>query len=329
MVQAMRRESLREERRRAERKEMRKMVRAAARRASRTSEQPARQGNSYDECAGLPVAHLCGSCGWLHWFKKADDPTRASNDRTPRTEACPQCMALAWHDLRDPNVAQMVLDSEIFVQQERARLRGRLIRQVLLLASTFAASAALIAKGATLTLLVLGFVITGLTIRFTKTLGQLLAERKTKAARWKTPQAADRTKLHTSEPVTCTGEPSLRAPVSGRPCLAYQLEVCWQQPQGTSFPRSALLEQRNAELRLEAGRTFAVGKDELELHLIREPVEPTTAAQRSAVELHLRQRGLSFGDGCMMLFESVIVPGDRARLLIDTAGHRSLENTRA
>jgi hypothetical protein len=99
---------------------------------------------------------------------------------------------------------------------------------------------------------------------------------------------------------------ALRAPLSGRPCAAWEVGVRadadGQAPDGTWL----LLEQRSAAATL-GGRTIPA--DALRLELARDRVDPEHPVHAAAIDRFLHERGFLSSDTTLAFFETIVPVG--------------------
>ena len=104
-----------------------------------------------------------------------------------------------------------------------------------------------------------------------------------------------------NDPITLSGDP-LIAPLSGRPCLAYDVGVRSDADGRAPLGTWHLIEQHTAELR-SLERTVGAGKAWLDL-TERSIFEPDSDAGRHRVERFLRERGFTPHDHSV--FETIV-----------------------
>jgi hypothetical protein len=102
----------------------------------------------------------------------------------------------------------------------------------------------------------------------------------------------------------------LRAPLSGRPCIAYEVAVGGPESDDR-LSTWRLVEQRNVACRVGE---LAVGDDQLVLQLPRESwLSGTPAGEDANLSRFLRMRGL-FDSDRVEIFETILVPGQACRV---------------
>lgn len=253
---------------------------------------------------------LCDHCGYL-----AD--TAAT---------CPSCTHMAWIDLDNWAHAEALRQVEESARQRPiAEVRWGVRAMSLAIGATLgcgltaglalAGGLALIGAG------VIGFGAgaTGAATALTHALGRrafgwrFMARRVRDPARWRLPLPfADPRATVAARvvgPARARG-PLLRAPFSGRPCVAYEVAVLFDYPHDAWPPTWVLREVRSCALEVE-GREVAADAAMLEL--------PTQAIDRPALDedgkrRFLRERGLFLADGEFDLFEAVVLPDQTVEL---------------
>ncbi len=243
---------------------------------------------------------LCGECGYLC----ATDPP------------CPSCGQKAWVDLDYWNHAEALRARE---EEERRHPPKRLEWRVRLAAlrtggAIGVAGAAGLALAGFATIgvplvVTLGAGATLLTYAFgRRRIGwKLMAQRVDRPTRWHVPlPVADPTATPISRvvgPARPTG-PLLRAPFTGRPCVAYDVGVMFDAPGDAWPPIWVLREMHSCPFEIE-GRALAAESVSLAL-----PSLPVTAPTMTPEQQQrfLRERGLFTADGQFDLFEAIVEP---------------------
>jgi hypothetical protein len=255
--------------------------------------------------------HLCLGCGYLSESGK---------------EHCPGCGAFTWVDLRRNLDADAIRRMERRGRQIVPRELGRWAHLTAILLGL--TTAALIAwsmwdefkdgSGAVgLMMLLLGLFVTGSTAWF---LPRLLAfvvfrRRPVFPMRWRLPLPLPPPKLRptlTSDGQVAPTEELISAPISGRPCVAYEVTVIFDTPGDLRPPMWVLEEERSVGFELGG---HAVSRDRVTLDLPPAPVgEGDDEATDKKIARFLRQRGLFFAEGTFRLFEAIVEPGMTCRL---------------
>ncbi|MBA2661044.1 MAG: hypothetical protein H0U74_02020 [Bradymonadaceae bacterium] len=109
-------------------------------------------------------------------------------------------------------------------------------------------------------------------------------------------------------------EGMLKAPISGRECIAYQVCVLFDTPGDARPAQWALQEQRNLSVRL--GDTIEVSQNSFYLESPVEEVQQRDESIESceATKEFLRQRGLFNTDGEFHFFEAILELGDEVNV---------------
>jgi hypothetical protein len=304
IVQSMRRDIRREESRR----EARRARSRAKRRALRLQREVDLYG--YDEAPQddrwpFPCALACGTCGQLQWpaSAAAGDPLRRDPEVSP-TDArpCTACGNRGFVDLASKGMARALVDAEMHDRAIRSAAVRRVVRGVVL---------GVVSLGAVWWLRDVGLLAVsafGLgVICLARACASLRAAfgRSAMPRRWSTahpPRALRPRPRPWLANAVVNGTP-MAAPLSGRPCLGYEVAVAW----GSGAPRPwALLEQRVSDLEVDGARLSgrAVG-----LELPRESFEVSASRAPAHVVQYLRARGLELTDDVLAIYESVLEPG--------------------
>jgi hypothetical protein len=99
----------------------------------------------------------------------------------------------------------------------------------------------------------------------------------------------------------------LQAPLSGRPCIGYELAILFDAEGDARPPMWVLEEEHTTDFEI-GGRQIAADGATLEIPL--EPVgEDAAVMTPDEVALFLRKRGLFANDGRFEFFEALIEPG--------------------
>ena len=146
---------------------------------------------------------------------------------------------------------------------------------------------------------------------FAKRLHRALHEREgRRPARWRLPLPLVNDKLGPIRKIEASIEvdgPLLRAPVSGRECVGYEVAVLFDVADDIAKPLWVLEEESCAAFRL-GQESFEA--DSITLILPLQPVEaPTTDQDVERLTRFLRRRGLFMPDGHFAFFEALLLPG--------------------
>lgn len=254
---------------------------------------------------------LCDHCGYL----------------SEAEGACPACTHTAWIDLDNWTLAEGLREIEEAARQNpvpavRWRIRGASLAIGALVGAactTGLAMAGLVAVGAA-SLAGVGAGATGAATVLTHAVGRrqlgwsIMARRVQDPTRWRMPvpfadDPAGKFFKRSVGPALAT-EGLLRAPFTGRPCVAYEVAVLFDHPTDAWPPTWALREMRSCVFTVD-GRE--VGKDGAMLtaptELIEQPVMSEEEKRR-----FLRERGLFLADGRFDLYEAIVGPNEQVEL---------------
>ena len=272
----------------------------------------ARQHTSLDSIrAPFPCASICTECGALRDPVAADPHRHEQADRTP----CVHCGQTAWADLTNDDTAFAVAEGEQF---ERGNDRpGRRVTYVVLrLAAAAALSVACVhaliaAKTYSIlfTMLTSLFVLLFIPALVITAVRELTRRRRSLPHRWALalpPSTREAKAAAFSGPAVADGD-LLRAPLSGRPCLAYEVRA--RRDGGTGSDRVALVDQRCMDLVVD-GQAVPGTRT-----LLRVPATPFTGPASEGVQNYLRSRGVLHSHGPWILSETIIEPGQDVRVV--------------
>jgi hypothetical protein len=258
------------------------------------------------ERAPFPCCSLCIACGFI----------TPPGPPPPERAACPYCRQYAWVDLASDAAADALTELDAYERPARASSRSRLLRRTAAVLGSGLAGAVVVFVGAT-------WMVAGLLDPFMFGLTVIVAvgtlflvggaisstfhrtRSKRRPARWSLlarPGFADAPPIRdvTLQP---TGE-LLVAPLTGRPCLAYEVGIRHDGDANGAPGTWLLLEQRSAPVIAGA---HVLGPDALGFAARRERVQHD-AFREDALRRYLRERGLSPADD-YQLFEAVLLPG--------------------
>lgn len=253
---------------------------------------------------------LCDHCGYL------------SATQGP----CPACTHTAWIDLDNWAHAEALREREEVARQNPApdvrwRVRGASLAIGAALGLGCATGLALagtvaIAAGA---LLGIGAGATGTATALTHAIARrrigwsIMAKRVRDPSRWRLPLPLpdrDASVGRRAQGPAIASEAPLRAPFSGRPCVAYEVAVLFDYPDDAWPPTWVLREVRSC--------AFAVDGRELRAdHVMLTPppeAVPQPAMSEDEKRRFLRERGLFLADGSFDLFESILAPDQPCEL---------------
>lgn len=208
---------------------------------------------------------------------------------------CEHCNGVDWTDLASVGSARALRDVETF--EHLTTRRG--IRRMGLATIACAFAVPLVAGAGSFAKLGVWAALTAAAIGYDTSVGRLLQARP---FRWSLPPAPRRGSRSARGRVE--GAETLRAPLSGTPCLGYELAVRPRRGFLQPTPRWSLLEQNVAAFRVG---TIEIGSCRLDLKRRRLPPAAFTAdAPRALVA-----RGLTLHDD-PEVYESLLLPGDDA-----------------
>ena len=265
-------------------------------------------GRTADVPAQHPCGSLCSACGYLR------DPVVDGGYRTAADEerrgSCPACGDDAWVDLRRDDVLLALSENEAFAMEQT--VRGWLVQS----ASVTVLGSAGVFLGVMLAQLFLGtgaLLPAGLTTIATVLAGVAIVRRLYELGRPPRPRALPmrwRYALPTPQPprlddvpVALHGEP-LIAPLSGRPCLAYDIGVRTDEDGEAALGTWLLVEQTTAALAV-GDTTIPAGKAWLELRE-RTRYRPDAPGDAERLQRFLRERGFNPHD--LVVFETIVEP---------------------
>lgn len=247
-------------------------------------------------------AMLCAECGWLDWRSSGDvSPHRQAAD-AHRDVSCPHCQACAWLDLRRDSTALVIREGEEGLAAAPSRTSDVLRSSALgVVAGTFLgvlATSSLVIGAAVAGLCGVAAGLAGLRLRRLS-----VAPARSLPDRWSLalPAHSDRVESLCGVP-QCT-EP-LRAPISGRRCLAWEVGLRADDHADGDLASWALLEQRVASLVVQE---HAVHPEETFVALKRTCVGPFSIESVDPPALEwLRDRGFTAVGSTLFLYESIV-----------------------
>jgi hypothetical protein len=284
-------------------------------RLSQKDYREAAEAKEAEEYESFDCFLMCGSCGYL-----------AEPSRDARAFECPACGARSGLDLTHIDVAE-----ELRKADEMSRLhptprvaeRAQGIATVIGLAAVmtfvfynqdvFTQGTQVNWVGLLATFMIFGGGGAAMVHKlFANRLHRALHEREDKRpARWRLPLPLvnDRESpiRETRGKVQVEGE-LLNAPISGRPCVAYELAVLFDVDGDIAKPLWVLEEERCAAIRL-GDESFEADSATLILPL--EPVAaPTNNPAIERITNYLRRRGLFLPDGNFAFYEALVLPDE-------------------
>ena len=253
---------------------------------------------------------LCDHCGYLSEVEGA----------------CPACTHTAWIDLDNWAHAEALRGVEEAARQHpvaevRWRVRGATLALGTLVGVGCATGLALAGVLAGSMASVLGA--TGAATALTHALARrkigwsIMARRVRDPTRWRMPvPLADETDtLKRRAGPALAREPLLRAPFTGRPCVAYEVAVLFDHPDDAWPPTWVLREMRSCAFEVDghevaANRAMLTGPTEL---------VATPTMSEGEKRRFLRERGLFLADGTFDLYEAIVEANEACEVRWPTA----------
>ncbi len=311
----MRRQQRREDARRARRRALRQAKWDGIRAMRDTEGAPERAVTRWP----FACASVCGNCGALAVpvANTSGDPMR--RDDAPATPArCTKCDASepTLIDLANRDMATALVDAESHDRQLHAKRFGIIGRPLLQSVLLAALAVGLFMLGPAP---VAGTTLAAASVQRGFATAQRVAaqgDAPTHARRWAHHPRPGKAVAQSHGPAS--GQVR-HAPLTGRPCVAYDVRVAWNG-ESPDTPRSLAL-QEQATGALHVGRT-----DVSDAYLALEPRKLSTQdVLRSprAIE-YLASRGLEPGDGAFDYYETLIVEADQVRTTRDAHGRTAV-----
>ncbi|HLT38214.1 MAG TPA: hypothetical protein VK034_18140 [Enhygromyxa sp.] len=258
---------------------------------------------------------LCMSCGHLS-EPRVGDPMRSEAQVGPRP--CGMCGASGLVDLRQtPMVHSLSALESTDINPSRARWVGKTFG-VLGVVGAIAGMIALFGPALldALDRLEAGFMLVSLgvvaSVLFARAVSSLLGpstRRRTLPRRWRMPRRARLPGATTHGRVRGqveTASELLRAPLSGRPCVAYEVAVRDDADASASSPSWRLLEQDSVGFRVNE---VEVAPGEALLKLRREPFSNgVIGSENETTRRFMRTRGLLASED-VFVYETILAPG--------------------
>lgn len=274
-------------------------------------------GRTADVPADHPCATLCSHCGYLR-NPVVEAGYRVAAGDQPRG-GCPSCGEDAWLDLRRDDVMLALSENESFALDRSVRKWAMQSASVLvlgsiglflgiMLAQLFLGTGALMPAGLTTIATILA------AVAIIRRMYELGGPPRPRAMpmRWRWALPSPEPQRFEGEVVHLAGDP-LIAPLSGRPCLAYDVAVRSDGDGRAHLGTWHLVEQMTAELQL-VSRTIPAGKAWLDVPQ-RQPFVAESAGDHHRVERFLRERGFAPHDH--QVFETVVDPHAVVRATTD------------
>lgn len=272
------------------------------------------------------AALVCGSCGQLGWPTQQRNPLRhAADDSRPTLPPCSHCNDESWIDLGQDSTALALLDHEDN-SKPFFSLGFRLLSAITsgsILGAFFS-----FMVGGNLPFVLIAFLCGGVLASMFVLRNHQRAQghsmHASLPARWTMalPPASDK---GNAKRFRGTAQPSgelLRAPLSGRPCVAWEVGVRLDD-EATAEPRSwQLLEQRLAPLSVDG---HAIDPTRTHLTAPRQRLDRSADVKLDeAAQAFLRQRGFDGGSTAARLFETIVGADDAVTLLVYAEGRSTL-----
>lgn len=277
----------------------------------------------------FPCLFLCGECGYLATEPTRPDPSLPPMfDGTPRrTETCPACKQRGWIDLGYTAYAEVLRAREAEDRRhppERLKWRIRLASLSTGGAIGLGGVAGVVLSGlAALSaplVVTLGAAAVGLTHAFGRHgLGRsIMTEKIDNPSRWHIPLPLPDPRARPASRLVGHVRPTgalLRAPLSGRMCVGYDLGVLFDAP-GDAWPPIWVLREVHTGTYEVEGRTISADSTQIAL-----PILPVAAPvlDHDQQARFLRERGLFLADGQFDFFEAIVEPGHTYELLWPSA----------
>ena len=296
-------------------------IRAARRR------EDAKANHGHYDAVEFDCAYLCTSCGRLVEPTRGD-PMRSLDRGSDRP--CPSCGAEGLADLRHTPTTEALCELEV---SELGPSGWQRLGQVL-------GSVGLVGVMGVVTWLIFsnshdfldgladfGFALGPIGLIATVALGSMMRGatrvRRTRPRRWQLPDGtwARRSRVRRTQRVRGRVEAGsdelLRAPLSGRPCVAYELAVRDDADAHARLGTWRLVEQASVGWRVGE---VVVGRGRALLERAREHRwSGLIMSQDPATRRTLRVRGLSEGE-TVHVYETIVEPGERCSLVVESDG---------
>jgi hypothetical protein len=252
---------------------------------------------------------LCMSCGHLS-DPRVGDPMRREAHEGPRN--CAMCGAVGLVDLRQTPMVHSLSALETSEEQPSLGARVGKVFRVLGLAGTAAGLLAFV-DSLGVSIVVIGTALAGWAASSRFVFGPSVP-RRSLPRRWRMPQTSKRPGAQPHRRVRAQAQSSaelLRAPLSGRPCIAYEVAVR-DDDDATGSPSSwRLVEQDNVGFRVGE---LEVAPGEALLQLRRELLSKgTIGSENDAIRRYLRMRGLLDSEA-VYIYETILAPADACEL---------------
>ncbi|MCH9687139.1 MAG: hypothetical protein K0V04_37230 [Deltaproteobacteria bacterium] len=261
-------------------------------------------------------------CRYLDDPPQPGDPMRRDTRLTPH-HGCPRCGGTSWLDLRNRDTASKIDEIDGYERQARATglnrgILGALFLLLFVMASVWLGMVVLQSHGAAsvlFTTFALGLALVPIVTGPSLSKGPA---RRTTPARWRMVAPVRPRGRGASHEGAWRPEQHLRAPLTGRPCAAYEIGVRLDADADAKPSTWALLEQRGSGGRLGS---VTLAPDACYLVVERRALDPRhIVLSREQRDRFLRARGLDPG-GEHTLFESIIPVGAPCRHFAGDSEH--------
>ena len=290
---------------------------AALRRAQRRLLAKAASEPETDE-AGFVCALVCGGCGQLCWpgsGHSADPHRREASPPAASLPACTHCGHRSWIDLRRESTALALRASETLGVQAKRTDRRRVVSTTVVATLIGALLGFAMIGGAA------GTIGLGVLVGLVGALVTIRQDRRLAPAplglprRWAMALPPSGSRALVARGKAEAHADLLRAPITGRPCLAYEVGARTDARADAPVSSWALLEQHVAELSVDGQ---ALDPTQVHLDLRRERLGELGGLQLDErARVYLRQRGLWPAERSLELFESIVAPGADAEVHAD------------
>ncbi len=273
-------------------------------------------GKTSPEQVPYPCATLCQSCGYLR-----EPAVEAGYRQLPDVHlggACAACGDEAWLDLRDDLALQILEEDDAFTSLSR---RGALLRWggwaargagVLLVGGGGLVAGAIVLRrflerGSFTPWMILALALLVGTIVFAKRLREVGLPQRVQSLpmRWRLALPTAQASCVPDPAPAVPGEELVTAPLSGLPCVAYEVGVREDPDANANLGTWLLLEQGTAPLQVDH---IGVPKDGARVRVSqRTRFDACTQQDRERKRRFLRERG--FEDHSVQVFETLIPAG--------------------
>lgn len=301
-------------RRQAARLEARRLVRAATRRAVRDAGTESGAAEPSVDLRPFPCARLCQGCGQLNWPTTHGDPMRAV-PADPNLR-CAHCQGSAFVDLTNGEFADALLREQATTAIARkGQLAGLIVFSVIATGAICGGLAIAWWTGFVPTLLILAGMFPAFVAA--RALRRYRAGRTVLPKRWSMVPRPASSRRVTEGNVRVAG-PSLRTPLSGHPCAAYEIAIAAPGAANDSSADWLLIEQRSAEFTVDTHRIS-------DAHLVLPRTRLDVSKLDDAARRFLVERGIDPTVESVQIYESWISEGAAVKLRRSNDGVHVIE----